>query len=90
LIANTVQGFDKTIMLSFGASSLSRAGKARVYMDLVRSDQDKNWSDALVPKYAVEPRHLLRFNLFNLPKVDDRGLLQAEDAIQLELFKSPS
>jgi hypothetical protein len=50
LMANTVQDFDKTIMLSFGASGLSREGKARVYVYLVRSDQDKNWSDALVPK----------------------------------------
>jgi hypothetical protein len=50
LIADTVQDFDKTIILSFCAAGLSRAGKARVYMDLVRSDQDKNWSNTLIPK----------------------------------------
>jgi hypothetical protein len=50
LLANTVQDFDKTIMLSFGTSGLSREGKTRVYMYLVRSNQDKNWSDALIPK----------------------------------------
>ena len=50
LIANTVQDFNETIILSFCASSLSREGKARVYMHLVRSNQDKNWRNALVPK----------------------------------------
>ena len=50
LIANTVQGFNETIILRFCASGLSRESKARVYMYLVRSDQDKNWSNALVPK----------------------------------------
>jgi hypothetical protein len=50
LSANTVQDFDKTIIRSCAALGFSREAEARVYMYLVRSDQDKNWRNALVPK----------------------------------------
>jgi hypothetical protein len=45
----------------------------------------------LIPKQAVQSRNLRRFNPFNLPEVDDWRfcllLFQAEDAVQLEVFK---
>jgi len=56
-------------------------------MYLVRGDQDKDWSNALIPKQTVELYNLRWFNPFNLPEVDDRRLLQAEDTVQLEFFK---
>jgi len=35
----------------------------------------------------VEPHDLYRLNLLNLPEIDDRHLLQAENPVQLKFFK---
>ena len=52
LIANTVQDFDKAMMLSFGASGVSREGKARVYMHLVRSRSGQGLEQRLGSKIS--------------------------------------
>jgi hypothetical protein len=44
-------------------------------MHLIWSDENKNWSDALIPKQAVESHNFRRLNLLNLPEVDNRRLL---------------
>jgi len=59
-------------------------------MHLIRGNQGEDRSNTLIPKQPLKPHNLSRFNLFNLPEVDDRHLLQAEHAIQLEFFKGSS
>jgi hypothetical protein len=56
-------------------------------MHLILGDQDQYRSNTLIPKQPVQPYNLRRFNPLNLTEVNDRRLLQAEDAVQLEFFK---
>jgi hypothetical protein len=54
---------------------------------LVWGNQDKNWSNTLIPKQAADMRNLRRFNLFNLPEVNERRLFQTKDTVQFEFLK---
>src|SRR4051794_12830116 len=84
LVTDAVELFNQAVIRSSRASRVGRCGEPGVDLHLIRSDQDEDWGNALVPESAVKLSKFGGFDPFYLPEVDGRGPLQAEKAVDFE------
>src|SRR5208282_3336379 len=60
-----------------------RSHKAGVNLNLIRRDEDKDRSATVVPKGPMEAGDLRKVNSLYLFEVDERGVLRAQNPIEL-------
>ena len=82
-VCNAVERLDETTPVVHVLPGTGRKGEARVDVDFVGANEGKDWSESLIPEEEVQVADRLGFDSENFLEVDDGGVLETEDAVEL-------